>query len=262
MKHPQRLYKFQSCNNPYSIENLKQSEIRFSKPANLNDPFDCAIPVVFTYKNNDVVEFVTQYYFEDLRKQGKSEEIPARKRQYLPNGKPSPELIESTKKISQEKSRQAMIENENCGVACFTQKMNNLLMWSHYADGHKGFCLEFDTTLFLIQAQPKYKEVIYSNSYPKLSLLDIKRAPDRLYEPLRTKSKDWTYEEEWRLIMKEGNLSVKYDPKALTAVYFGCLMNDEKKAEIASISSISTTRLFNMKRSQNKYILEVEPYTR
>lgn len=31
------------------------------------------------------------------------------------------------------------------GVCCFSEKWDDLLMWAYYADGHKGFCLEFDT---------------------------------------------------------------------------------------------------------------------
>jgi len=30
------------------------------------------------------------------------------------------------------------------GVLCFSRRWNNILMWSHYADGHKGICLGFD----------------------------------------------------------------------------------------------------------------------
>ncbi len=33
------------------------------------------------------------------------------------------------------------------GVACFSAKVDDILRWSHYADGHRGSCLEFDTGL-------------------------------------------------------------------------------------------------------------------
>ncbi len=32
----------------------------------------------------------------------------------------------------------------NSSVACFSQNYNNFLMWSHYASGHTGICLEFE----------------------------------------------------------------------------------------------------------------------
>ena len=33
---------------------------------------------------------------------------------------------------------------EDYGIACFTTKNDNTLLWSHYADEHQGICLEFD----------------------------------------------------------------------------------------------------------------------
>ena len=37
---------------------------------------------------------------------------------------------------------------KNASVACFSESNSNFLMWSHYAGGHKGVCLEFDTEIF------------------------------------------------------------------------------------------------------------------
>ena len=31
----------------------------------------------------------------------------------------------------------------SCAVCCFSELFGDLLMWSHYAGGHKGLCLEF-----------------------------------------------------------------------------------------------------------------------
>lgn len=33
----------------------------------------------------------------------------------------------------------------NYGVACFSRSHDNILMWSHYADGHSGICVEFES---------------------------------------------------------------------------------------------------------------------
>lgn len=34
-------------------------------------------------------------------------------------------------------------------ISCFSKNADNLLMWSHYADGLRGFCIEFDPDLVL-----------------------------------------------------------------------------------------------------------------
>jgi hypothetical protein len=51
------------------------------------------------------------------------------------------------------------------GVCCFTTDNRNPLMWSHYADGHKGFCLEFDTQKCKLLSE-KLFPVTYSDEYP------------------------------------------------------------------------------------------------
>ena len=77
-------------------------------------------------------------------------------------------------------------------------KRDNLLMWSHYADYHRGLCIEFKTTggkLFGCDLQ----HIDYVVNYPKLSVYD---EPDFEFveKCVRTKSADWKYEEEWRII--------------------------------------------------------------
>jgi DUF2971 family protein len=39
-------------------------------------------------------------------------------------------------------------------IACFGSEPGNLLMWSHYADGLRGFCVVFDEKL-IVSAEPE-----------------------------------------------------------------------------------------------------------
>jgi hypothetical protein len=38
---------------------------------------------------------------------------------------------------------------ESARISCFCRDVNNLLMWSHYANGLRGFCIEFDCDALL-----------------------------------------------------------------------------------------------------------------
>ena len=40
-----KLYKYYSFEDKYSIENLKNGLVHFSKPEKFNDPFDCAVSI-------------------------------------------------------------------------------------------------------------------------------------------------------------------------------------------------------------------------
>ncbi|EKO3632996.1 DUF2971 domain-containing protein [Vibrio metschnikovii] len=89
------------------------------------------------------------------------------------------------------------------GVISFTENYNNLLMWSHYAHEHKGIVVEFD-----------YKKLDYFFNY-RLSMRDtIERVlyNRERFSPLQTevcvkdllltKSDDWIYEKEHRILPK------------------------------------------------------------
>src|SRR3954447_3907310 len=88
------------------------------------------------------------------------------------------------------------------GVLCFCRDWSNSVMWSHYADRHKGMCLGFDIS------GRKAQEVTYATDRLQLDtskLLDESLLSALLY----TKSKDWSYEKEWRVFTRLGNR----DPK-------------------------------------------------
>lgn len=83
------------------------------------------------------------------------------------------------------------------GLLCFSLHWNNLLLWSHYADRHRGIALEFqiDDNLIL--------PVIYRQSRIRIYVPKIVSAngfSETLAEKLYvTKAKDWAYEEEVRV---------------------------------------------------------------
>ena len=258
---PPRLYKFQSFEGKSSIENLRRSQIWFSKPDGLNDPFDCSININFHSTDEELASFVRDHYIEWLRHTGKAEEIPERELQYLPNGNPSKELRDATDKIIMEKQQQRRYEFSQMGVACFTTEVENILMWSHYASQHKGFCLEFDTNYFLFDGKLNLHQIDYSDSFPTHPHAALIQKPLIVNSPLTTKSKDWIYEREWRLIVREGNSALEYDPKALTAIYFGCWASKENMKKIATLPAESAPRLYQMQRSKTEFKLEYIPYS-
>lgn len=89
------------------------------------------------------------------------------------------------------------------GVLCLTERCDNLLMWAHYAKSHAGFVIGFDRKNVFFN--PKNE-----NQAPIRSLVKIKYQEERpsvssvgfkMHELFYIKSKDWAYEEEWRLVI-------------------------------------------------------------
>ncbi|MEW7972761.1 MAG: DUF2971 domain-containing protein [Candidatus Thiodiazotropha endolucinida] len=96
------------------------------------------------------------------------------------------------------------------GFLCFSRRIINPLLWSHYADRHRGVALELEVDDQL--AVP----VQYRRSRMKLDIQRIKSSggfSEKLAEQLgSTKSRHWLYEEEVRVAIdlqdcqSEGNL--------------------------------------------------------
>jgi hypothetical protein len=210
-----KLYRYGSLQNPEFLrEVLLENKIYCTCPLDFNDPFDCRPRVVVGNTPKELKE--AHKVVEDILKKRTSFDRPSRK-------------IEA-KKIIQEIDKSVGIAEQfeellgRAGVYCLTSKRDNLLMWAHYADGHKGFCLEFTTNpsgSFFSNAEP----VSYRKEYPVVKAF---AANTDIWgkECFLTKSIDWAYEEEWRLTSREtGHL--EFPPELLTGIIFGCKINTD-----------------------------------
>ena len=85
------------------------------------------------------------------------------------------------------------------GLLCMSKDWTHPLLWSHYADSHRGLCLGFDIRP---SAQHKFQEVIYRKDRPTLKAIGIQDLGgmdlDRTMKLLRTKFDSWTDEGERR----------------------------------------------------------------
>jgi hypothetical protein len=246
---PPRLYKYQ----PYSVQtldNLKNRRLWFSKSSRFNDPFDCSIP--FSIGDISADDYKSLY---DLFRAA----APDKKKvdsKYLSEGKPNELLKKAVAQGVRETSN--IVEADQRGIACFAERADDILMWSHYGDGHRGFCLEFDTKFDPFQ---KAYQVTYSDSYPMLNPADVLlgRTHDSAVQLLTRKSSHWSYEREWRVIHKDGDKEYGVNVSALTGIYFGCAMPFIHKEVIALILANSPTHLYEMKRSLERFAVFPEP---
>ncbi|AZQ42789.1 DUF2971 domain-containing protein [Nonlabens ponticola] len=143
------------------------------------------------------------------------------------------------------------------GISCFSKNSDNLLMWSYYADGHKGICLEFDSTVLPFS---KTIEVTYRSEIPNIisDLFFSKESDLQSLMKLAThKSIEWSHEEELRLLHHNNNQKYRYPKGSLKALYFGCKVSDEHFDKIMSIvrQIYPEVRLFKMVPSTTKFIL-------
>ena len=80
------------------------------------------------------------------------------------------------------------------GLLCFSRRWRNPVLWSHYADKHRGMCLGFDVPDEYLQ------KVRYLPRRWKLS--DYLSHTQQAGSLFTTKFKNWAYEKEYRRIVR------------------------------------------------------------
>jgi len=113
-------------------------------------------------------------------------------------------------------------------VFCLAKRSDSVLMWSRYAEHHTGFALRFVTKDPLIaEATP----VEYATSR-RMADPRARGAPDKR-KALLLKSRDWKYEEEYRIVRPAASdPMLPFNPAALTSVIFGIAMPEADKARV------------------------------
>ncbi|MHC4327016.1 MAG: DUF2971 domain-containing protein, partial [Planctomycetota bacterium] len=120
---------------------------------------------------------------------------------------------------------------------------NNLsLMWSHYADGHKGFCIGYERTESSLLGSEKCLPVVY-DTFPEIKLSEFFEAVATRKEELGklvfktmvlSKDPNWKYEKEWRVLFEQRDQLIK-SVALIRSIIFGLRMSDTDKDTIRNI---------------------------
>ncbi len=241
---PQVVYKYTSVK--WGTVALESSRIRFTQPGALNDPFE-ALPCM------------TQWKAAQLEKSKHSIESFANCPDYPGDiGKPAEFLQSVVQCLADDLVRANM--NRLFAFLSLSKLRDNILMWSHYAENHTGLVVGFDTTNEMF-APGKFsvgglQSVNYSRDrylvpatgFAKLSSEQAIAAEEGFFF---TKSLDWEYEVEMRLLANparadnriEGDDGVpiylyNFPPAAVREIVFGYRMQTEAKDKIVALQSL------------------------
>ncbi len=249
---PPFLYKYYAFDK-WTHRIFENNEIYLSSPESFNDPFDSKIRFVYEGSRADRKRLIREWWGEKVRhrsaREGLALEKSIRKRGLD---------IEKTPAAFQELGNSI---RRRLSVFCMTEDKNNILMWSHYADKHSGFCLEFQSdNIFFSSARP----VKYDSDIPPLNLLklnwnDLLR---KMVDALLVKAPDWAYEKEWRIVAPPDNGGVReYPSHALTSVFFGCRMSPQDKQRLKQwcCARKLPPALYVAKENQQNYALDIIP---
>lgn len=140
---------------------------------------------------------------------------------------------------------------------------DNELLWAHYANSHKGFCIEYDIDKLQDSEQfvfnvNRVESIKYCKTPPTITVADL-YSDKLLIKLFGSKSLAWQYENETRLIYSTFGLK-KYNPFALKAIYFGLNMSEDRQTHIIDGLKNRDVMFYKMERNPGSYELSYRLY--
>jgi hypothetical protein len=270
---PNKVYRYRRM-DAMTIELLCHDTLHFADPTKFNDPFDCN-PTVTSDSGADALRGILAELIKrriaaeilaalgNARIQGRKAEAEAHAdlsgkqaaQQELENisYNPTAPYYECSEEDAERLLLVSEIQREilmryNRGVCCFSAVMDNPLLWSHYADEHKGVCIGYG--LARVPA-PKLHKVVYGGSrcvktsLIARALLENNCEAQNLLDQdvLLRKAPSWRYEREWRLL---GDRGVRASPLELADVTFGLRCPAALRYAVVSVLNPRDIKFFEM----------------
>lgn len=251
-----------------AVRVIESKSFRWSSPTKFNDPFDHQVGFTLNFSpeafSRSLASSIERAIFSDV------EIVPTTlysaltlKLRQIRDKLPRDEILRNIHESSAESAAilsgsigglNAAVQEQLCHsrVFCVSEKFDNVVMWSHYADEHKGVvfrlrCIdELDNTL-LAARKVQYTDAFlpfpdadaYARHLIGEQTIDFERL---IWNIAYTKHVDWSYEEEWRVhipLLREppgdGYSVYPENPRIFDAVYLGCRMKDEDIKSIVNL---------------------------
>ncbi|EHS1090821.1 DUF2971 domain-containing protein [Vibrio cholerae] len=193
------LYKYRSVDS-FTLDIIANNRIFFAKPEMFNDPYDTEFNI-----NTHVgkLSSIDMAYLEETYGTSSNDEVDR-------------VIVNVNEQIKNYVS--------SAGILSLSSSPENLLLWAHYADDHKGICIEFERKLGNDLANESFtQKVKYAASYPSFNKYAFikKNGHSVVNRILWTKSPEWEYEQEWRVIYPYKGGTVQEIPGKIKSIIFG-----------------------------------------
>lgn len=268
-----KLYKYVSLESAFRL--LRDGCVRFTQPGDFNDPFE--MNPSFDLMSKQDINLLPDAPDGSGMKVLTPEALQSMFAAILPGLQKSISRhagLEGTFALRNNEVAQSTLDAE-FGVFCLSETADNLLMWAHYADNHRGAVFQFDTDSCFFQDgslgddTPNSGKVEYVDKRPVLSHSNL-RSPKLLFR----KSPEWAYEREWRFIRRLNEAERVIETAGLpiclfglptdsiTGVVIGCGVSDDDRVRLiqaVSHSPIGGATVYQTRLHDEKYALEIHP---
>ena len=288
---PNSLYKYrQFCEN--HIDALSNNVLWRCSPNRFNDPYDTSV-----YFNIDhiLIENISLEGFiqnTNMLSEGPISERPRRLQDPIRVGDWQRRVLEEIVSVEPDSMSvipdigaiaHSIFEQQNetnlsrftehlqsgFSVVSLSQVPSSILMWSHYSDAHRGFCIEYDFSSISISDPrrrlcfPVYYRRKLTNATRYIAKSDRGNLNNLfgLYLCL-LKSDEWAYEREWRIVMPTGSPYANSEiwmPTPASIILGLCVDGDNERwmVEHCRRNEIS---LMKVRQRRDAFRLEVVPH--
>lgn len=263
MEESATYYKYRSCSQR-TWEIFSNRALYFSLPKDLNDPLDVSVDIKSEY------ERAKNHIF-------KTDTHPQRRKSFLIT------MLDSITKVERATGEEISLSQalykymQGNGILSLSKTPHDALLWSHYADGHRGVCLGFNSEILSMAASsdgsgdvqyvpaPPYMEKFlelteefgeFCRPWDDVGFTDEqgrnfynKQVDLMLQIGLYTKSENWKYEKEFRITSTPGNHS--FPPSALVEVILGSKTTNADEEKIRSLLSSTNYPQVKLKKAFN-----------
>jgi hypothetical protein len=283
---PQHVIRFYG-NLQYALECIAFKQITFLHIDKLNDPFDpnISLGTDFDEDYQALINHVQQHHTSSLQEF----------KQILPKNNWE-SCVEGINDYFKNLCNSTFIFS-TCAISEGKHPKDNLYMWSHYGNGHRGVAIEFDTTLLdrAVWEQQKKQgaanlelnkmlfEIKYQDELSKITCDDIfqyimnytKNADQEALEQtdlanklrlnVSVKSMVWKTEKEWRFWWRNDETRLKVLrldllEDTIIAVYLGCRIADDIKDDFIFETKrhFPKAAIFKARKAKGKFALDFE----
>lgn len=220
------LYKFRAV-TARALAILINRELYFARPADLNDPYEGVAPLVPAIRAA-----------KRLVDQG--ELIPSTWLRVVL--RLDPNHLSIGKKTLEQFSQLGVLSLSRADA------LKSPIMWAHYADNHRGFCLGFRLSDGFTRVSTREHDtgiiycnpVTYGGRHPITDVMTTNNMPTDEFTDefaralLASKSEAWKHEQEHRIVNHAPG-TAKFDPGDLREVVFGARTSDEDERTIRNL---------------------------
>lgn len=261
IQRPKYLYKYRKANQ-YTIDMLENDYLWCTSVEEYNDPYE-------GHFNTSFLIFFKNFIGKEIK-----DNVSDKQYEYFMNIKTEEELLKHIEmefhffdskeiknvilkyknylKTKNDETRQLV--KRSYKICSLSEHYDNILMWSHYANFHKGVCLKYNTE--------DLKKYLYKVNYSAnvLELTNIIRADKTIGDlfvqlVMTTKNSVWEYENEWRIVVNQKLIKDNKYTIAPISIYLGTDITKQSKNRFIKKAKEKNIEIYELKMDDAQYKL-------